>query len=166
MSFVFAVVGICLPRVALDVARELGIDSKHRSSKPPSDGCGPVVVLGAGDLGTLFLDHLKSSAHDHYPGIHVLGFIDQSTVLHGRRLRSFPVLGGLTAVDGLVRDRQLRGIVVAIHSPSDDVLAELKALAARHPLKIYQWRVGLDSMDFEASAADRIVEFEMKAANV
>lgn len=165
MSYCFAFAGICLPRAALEVIRELGSDARHRSSKEPSRGCGAVVVLGAGDLGTLFLDHLKSSAHDHYPGIQVLGFIDRSKVLHGRRLRSFPVLGGLSVVPGLVADRHLRGIVVAIQDPSIDLLTELNKLAVTYHLQIYQWQVGLDPMVFEAEESVSVLDFDRKAAN-
>ncbi len=165
MSYVFACSGICVPRAALDVVRELGIVARYRNPKKSADGCGAVVVLGAGDLGALFLDHLKSSAHDLYPGINVLGFIDQSTVLYGRRLRSFPVLGGLSVVPALVRDRQLRGIVVAIKNPSLELLTELNELAACHSLKIYQWRVGLETISAEAGESGKIVEFDLKAAN-
>lgn len=149
MSYVFATTGICLPRAALDVLRDLGIDARHRMAKTSLSGCGPVVVLGAGDLGNLFLDHLKSSAHDLYPGMQVLGFIDQSEVLHGRRLRSFPVLGGLSAVPRLVANRKLRGIVVAINNPSINLLTELKEIAELHQLKLYHWQVGLNPMECE-----------------
>ncbi len=165
ISYVLACAGICLPRAALDVVRELGIAALHQRDKKPADGCGPVVVLGAGDLGTLFLDHLKSSAHDHYPGIHVLGFLDQSKVLHGRRLRSFPVLGGLSAVPGLVKDRHLRGIVVAIKNPSIDLLAELNELAALHQLQLYHWQVGLNPMGSDAGEAETVLDFDTKALN-
>ena len=104
------------------------------------DGYGPVVVLGAGDLGTLFLDHLKSSAHDAYPGMRVLGFIDETRVLHGRRLRSFRILGGLSLVPKLVAEQGLKGIVLAINHPRKELLAELDALAEQYDLKIYRWR--------------------------
>ena len=70
MSYVFACFGVCLPRVALDLLRELGLDARHLSwRKRENEVCIPTVVLGAGDLGTLLLEHLKSSAHNMYPGI-------------------------------------------------------------------------------------------------
>lgn len=165
MSYAFACAGICLPRVSLDVVRELGIDAKQRNQKQLSDACRPVVVFGAGDLGSLFLEHLKSSAHDFYPGLHVLGFIDQSKVLHGRRLRSFPILGGLSAVPDLVRDRNLRGIVVAIQEPSDKLMIELNNLSEKYQLKIYQWRVGLDPVVREADGSAKIPNSCMEEEN-
>jgi UDP-GlcNAc:undecaprenyl-phosphate GlcNAc-1-phosphate transferase len=166
MSYIFAYVGISLPRAALDILREIGLNASHRSPKTGQDDCGPVVVLGAGDLGTLFLDHLKSSAHDVYPGMRILGFIDQTKVLHGRQLRSFPIHGGLSDVPRLVKESHLQGIVVAISHPPAELLAELDELSQRHQLKIYQWSVGLDRVVFKADDADQIVDFGLKAANL
>lgn len=144
ISYVLACYGLCLPRVALDLLRDFGLDARHRNPKQLAEGAyGPVVVLGAGDLGTLLLNHLKSVAHDEYPGMRLLGFIDESRVLHGRQLGSFRILGGLSIVPQLVREQGLKSIIVAIDSPRKEVLEELDQLAERHDLKIYRWRVGL-----------------------
>ena len=152
MSYVFGCAGVCLPRVALDLLREFGMDSRFGNQKPATLGdYGPVVVLGAGDLGTLLLHHLKSSAHDIYPGMRVLGFIDDMRVLHGRRLRSLKILGGLDAVPKLVKEHGLKGIILAIHAPPKELLDQLDALAERFNLKIHHWQVGL----LEQSAESR-----------
>ena len=145
MSYIFACIGVCVPRVALDLLREFGTDARFLDPKRMSAGAyGPVVVLGAGDMGTLLLNHLKSSAHDAYPGLRVLGFIDEMRVLHGRRLRSVRILGGLSVVPKLVKDEGLTGIILAINAPSKDLLGRLETLAAQYQLKIYRWRVGLE----------------------
>ena len=145
MSYIFACIGVCVPRVALDLLREFGTDARFLDPKRMSAGAyGPVVVLGAGDMGTLLLNHLKSSAHDAYPGLRVLGFIDEMRVLHGRRLRSVRILGGLSVVPKLVKDEGLTGIILAINAPSKDLLGRLETLAAQYQLKIYHWRVGLE----------------------
>ena len=145
ISYVFACAGVCLPRVALDLLREFGMDSRFGNQKPAVIGdYGPVVVFGAGDLGTLLLNHLKSSAHDFYPGMRILGFIDDMRVLHGRRLRSSKILGGLAVVPKLVKEHGLKGIILAIHAPPKDLLDQLDVLAERFELKIYRWQVGVN----------------------
>jgi UDP-GlcNAc:undecaprenyl-phosphate GlcNAc-1-phosphate transferase len=147
ISYVFAYSGVCLPRVALDLLRELGMDARFRNPKRAVDGdYGPMVVLGAGDLGSLLLNHLKSSTHDFYPGLRVLGFIDEERLLHGRQLRSLRVLGGLSVVPKLVADMGLKGIIVAINKPNIEMLEQLDVLATQYQLKIYRWRVGLEEM--------------------
>ena len=146
ISYVIACAGVCLPRVALDLLREFGMDSRFRNrnrKQEVSGDYGPVVILGSGDLGTLLLNHLKSSAHDFYPGMRVLGYVDDMRVLHGRRLRSLKILGGLSVVPKLVKESGLKGIILAIQNPPTDLLDQLDALAQRYELRIHHWKVGL-----------------------
>ena len=148
IAFVFACVGVSLPRVMLELLREFALEARHRSPvRELEEGdYGPVVILGAGDLGTLFLEHLKSISGDLYPKMRVLGFIDESQVLHGRRLRSFLILGGLSSVPDLVADEGLKGIVLAIQNPRQDLLDRLAELSDQYGLKIYRWQVGMVEM--------------------
>lgn len=146
ISLVIAGLGVAAPRVALDLFREFGLEARHKNPGNTVTGCGPVVVLGAGDLGALFLDHLKSSLHDEYPGMKVLGFVDETELLHGRRIRAFRILGGLSMVPQLVKDRGLKGIVLAIKNPREEMINQLTEMADRYDLKIYRWKVGLEEM--------------------
>lgn len=145
ISYVLACAGVCLPRVVLDLMRELGLEAFHHNPKRAAHGSyGPVVVLGAGDLGTLLLDHLKASDREAYPGMRILGFIDDMQVLHGRWLRSFQILGGLSAVSKLVKEEGLKGIILAINSPGKELLDQLEELADRYDLTIYRWKAVLE----------------------
>ena len=145
IAFVFACGGICLPRIALELFRELALEARHRSPlrNLVAGDYGSVVILGAGDQGTLFVEHLKSSAHDFYQKMRVLGFIDEAEVKHGRQLRAFRILGGLAIVPQLVEEEGLKGIVLAIRRPSQEMLAQLDALSDKYDLKIYRWRAEL-----------------------
>ncbi len=144
LSFLFSAVAVSLPRASLDLLREFGLAARHGSIKGERE---PVVVVGAGNLGTLFLDHLKSSIHDLYPRLRIVGYIDEAEPLHGRRVRSFPVLGGIGSLPRLVREKGLRGVIVAVRDPERDMVEQLKACAAEHGLRLYRWNVGLE--DFE-----------------
>jgi UDP-N-acetylmuramyl pentapeptide phosphotransferase/UDP-N-acetylglucosamine-1-phosphate transferase len=143
MSYVFACTGVSLPRVALDLLRDFGMDARHRHPRLVAAGdFGPVVVVGAGDLGALLIQHLKSSPHDLYPGMRILGFVDEMQMLHGRRLGSLRILGGLSIVPHLVKTEGLKGIILAIQNPKKEMLDQIEALADQCELKIYRWRVG------------------------
>lgn len=154
ISHVFATIGVSLPRVLLDLFRDFGLEARHRNPKPSkSDGHGPVVVVGAGDLGTLLLDHLKSSSHEAYPGLKVLGFLDETRIMHGRRLRSFRVLGDMSLIPKLVEEQGLRGIVLAINRPRRDLMERLETVAEAYDLRIYRWKVGIHPIESEPVAA-------------
>jgi len=144
LGFVFAVCALCLPRVSLELIRDIGLEARHREQMTHQDeDYGPVAILGAGDLGTLFLDHLKSSPHDLYPGMKILGFLDDAKELRGRKLRSFRILGGVEEIPRLVKDSCLKGIVLAIKQPGPGLIDELNRLASTHHLRIHHWQVGL-----------------------
>jgi len=158
MSFVFACIGVCLPRVALDLMRDFDLDARSRCTVDKGGMARhPVVILGAGDLGTLLLDHLKSSAHDRYPGLRVLGFVDEMRSLHGRRLRSFRVLGGISSIPVLAEKEGLKGVILAIENPRQDLLRELDELATRHDLKIHRWDVGIRGLPMTQRASAEAV---------
>ncbi len=147
-SFVLASIGICLPRVALDLMRELNLDARNRgAASRTGTPAHPVVIVGAGDLGTLFLDHLKSTSQDRYPGLQILGFLDEMTVLHGRRLRSIRILGGLSLIPLLAQKEGLEGVVLAIRNPNASLLNELDRYALKYQLKVYRWDVSLHETD-------------------
>ncbi len=155
ISFVAAGICISMPRVMLALVRELALEARHQLEKHEAadTGYGPSVVLGSGDMGELFLEHLKSGHAHEYPNLKIIGLLDESERLHGRMMRSFRILGGLSLIPELVADRGLKGVVVAITNPRDQLLEELEALAAEHDLKIYRWRASL--MDLNASGADK-----------
>ncbi len=153
LSYLFAIGGVGLPRVALDVIRDFGTEARHRWSAGADDGgYGSVVVLGAGDMGTLLLLHFKSSDQGAYPGLKMIGFIDEQKSLHGRRLRSWKVLGGLQLIPSLVAKRGLKGIILAIDEPSEDLLERLAAIADEHQLRVYRWRAELEPTLGQADA--------------
>jgi FlaA1/EpsC-like NDP-sugar epimerase len=167
ISYVMAACGVSLPRIVLDMLREFGLEARHRQTPSgKSEGHGPVVVLGAGDLGTLLLDHLKSSAHDQYAGMRILGFLDETRVLHGRRLRSFRILGGLSMIPDLVEKQGLRGIVLAINRPRRELVEHLEQLATTYGLRIYRWKVSINPLADEPVAVWDTREAGAKAKTV
>jgi UDP-N-acetylmuramyl pentapeptide phosphotransferase/UDP-N-acetylglucosamine-1-phosphate transferase len=155
-SYAMASILIGLPRVLLDLFRDLGVEARHRNpGNGAGSGHGAVVVLGAGNLGALLLDHLKSSHHDLYPGIRILGFLDENPLLHGRRLRAFRVLGGPSKIPELVREHGLKGVVLAISHPDPDLVGYLETMSEQHGLRLYRWKVGIAPMEDEPVAVWR-----------
>jgi UDP-N-acetylmuramyl pentapeptide phosphotransferase/UDP-N-acetylglucosamine-1-phosphate transferase len=141
IAHVCASFAVSAPRAVLDLIRDFSLEARNRRGAPPPPGSpfGPAVILGAGDLGTLAIDHLKSSYHDDYPGLRVLGFLDDNRMLHGRRLRSFPIFGSIEMIPKLVEKDGLRTLILAVHDPKPAFLEKIHALAATHQLTICHW---------------------------
>ncbi len=67
-----------------------------------------MIILGAGGHGRVILDILRQ-AKEHNP----VGFLDNSSGLHGRRVDGLPVLGGVEQLPEL-RDHGITGAIVAV----------------------------------------------------
>jgi len=145
IATVLATVGVLLPRVIPELMREMGVDASHRKFGPKELGKDNrhVVVYGAGDMGNLFLDYLKTTTSETLDRVRVVGFIDDTEGLKGRILRGFPILGTPDALDNLVAERDLYGVVVAINNPDPERIADLEAHARRLGLVIYRWTAGM-----------------------
>lgn len=147
LACVFAIAGITIPRVMLDLMRDAGLEARHqRSHDKDQEASLPVVVYGAGGSGSLLLEHFKTSFERTHQNLRIVGFIDDMRVIHGRNIRSFRVLGGLSSVPRLVKEEGIKGIVVAMSEPRQESLAELERIAARYDLRIYRWKAGLEEV--------------------
>ena len=163
MSYLFASIGVSMPRVLLDLAREYGSRARYQGqSTSDLPGIGPAVVVGAGDMGTLLLDHLKSCRHDQHRGLKILGFVDQQAkIMKGRYLRSLPVIGDLSVFPDLVEERGWKALILAIEHPSDEFAAELRDLAEKHSLHVYRWSASLHDVALDQIVGtDRLAEVE------
>lgn len=134
---------LCLPRLALDTVREIALVHRVSHKNTPGVDSESVVVIGAGDMGTLFLEHLKASSRESYEGLVILGFVDENEALHGRLLRSFKVLGGRSVLRKMAENGEVKGVVVAVNNPQNDLIEFLDELAANFGLKVYWWNVSL-----------------------
>lgn len=147
LAFVFAIAGVTIPRVMLDLMRDAGLEARHhRAHQTDGESSLPVVIYGAGGSGSLLLEHLKTSVETSHQNLRIVGFIDDMRVIHGRRIRSFQILGDLSSVPRLVREEGIKGIVVAMSAPRHESLAELERMAAHYGLKIYRWKAGLEEI--------------------
>jgi sugar O-acyltransferase (sialic acid O-acetyltransferase NeuD family) len=68
-----------------------------------------VLILGAGGHGRVVLDILLHDGRSE-----VVGFLDNNTDIHGRRVDGIPVLGSLDDLPALVEQHTIDGAIVAI----------------------------------------------------
>ena len=84
-----------------------------------------VLIVGAGDAGNIILRDLRQRDHRY-----VIGFIDDDTTKHKRILNGIPVLGGREDIRRIVKEKDIREIIIAIPSLETDKLSELAEICS------------------------------------
>jgi hypothetical protein len=153
---VLAVVGILFPRCLPELLRELAVDSGHRQRQELAGGRRRLLVYGAGDLGSLYLDHLAGIPPAHFERVQVIGFIDDKRLLKGRLLRGFEIFGTLEDLPGLSRELRLDGVVLAIRELDEVKRARLQAILTEAGLESLEWDLILRGDEVRPGPADGI----------
>ncbi|MGZ8832733.1 MAG: hypothetical protein ACXW19_06010 [Thermoanaerobaculia bacterium] len=107
----------------------------------------PVVIYGAGESGTLALREIQTNFG--LPMIPI-GFIDDDPTKAGRWVNGYPVLGSVTALQNIVMDRGIRGVVVASQKIEISKLHQARSLCKDEGLWIRRFRVSFEE-DFAES---------------
>lgn len=124
--------------------QESVIDTMHRKRRLKTKrSAHTTLIYGAGDLGELFICHLRLSPPDIWKNEHFIGFIDDSEALAGRRLRGFPIHGSLAQLPDIIQKTGANGILVTSSILSDERHAELLRLADELKLNLRVWNPGL-----------------------
>lgn len=78
-----------------------------------------VLIFGSGSLGEVVMRELRNQ-----PGFQVVGFLDMNAARHGQRVRGCKVLGDLSALTGLHRDKPIDLLVIAERMLSQQALRQ------------------------------------------
>ena len=73
-----------------------------------------VLVVGAGRLGQLMLQDLRTASVGLFP----VGFVDDDRAKHERSLSGVPVLGGVDALPALIEEHRANLVIIAIRDPN------------------------------------------------
>ena len=108
------------------------------------------ILYGAGDVGELFLCHLRLSPPSKWKSYSILGFVDDNSHLKGRRVRGFPVFGGKGRLEHLVRNRNVECVILTSGKLGEARRREVLELADRHGLMLMEWGPELDLVELKA----------------
>ena len=139
MTAAFAGAVVLLPRALPEIFRELAIDSIHRQTQRNPAAVQRVLVYGAGDLGSLYLDYLANIPPDHFECLQVMGLVDDKPALRGRLIRGFEILGTLEDLPRLGRELGLDGVILAIAALDEARREKLCATLSEMGLSFYEW---------------------------
>jgi UDP-GlcNAc:undecaprenyl-phosphate/decaprenyl-phosphate GlcNAc-1-phosphate transferase len=125
------------------ILRESIIDSQHRRMGSSVGVRDRVVLYGAGDLGELFISHLRTTCPAQLSEMRIVGFIDDHPNLKGRVLNGFQVHGAIDALPQLKERFNLKGIVITSTRLDSEKADQLNQLCEELDIQIYRWRPNL-----------------------
>ena len=137
--FSFAILLITLPRLLFPMTRNMVVDSLHRQSGKSSGTRPRVVLYGAGDIGELFIQHVKITANEHFDQFRILGFLDDHPELTGKYLDGFRILGDLSALPELIDEWHLHGLILTVSNIPPERMAQIEEACERMQLQLFQW---------------------------
>ena len=95
----------------------------YRFDRSNEEGYPRTLVYGAGDIGAQLARFYFKRKLPYY----VLGFIDDDPVKRGNLIQGLPVLGTLEDIDGILREKRIQALIIAI----TDLKAENLQIALR-----------------------------------
>ena len=150
-----ALVLFALPRSLTPLIREAVIDSHHRRLGRSTGQRKRLVLYGAGDLGELFLSHLKTTRPAQLDEMRILGYIDDHPNMKGRFLDGFRIYGSVDALPYLKQRLNLHGVVITTTRLEPEQAHRLNRLADEYGLTLYRWRPHLQ---FAKIGGDQILD--------
>lgn len=120
IAFTFVFLGAVTTRTLSRLSRYM----RARGGSP--DGK-PVLVVGAGDAGSLLMRDIEVQPG---LGLNVVGVLDDDRAKHGRMLRNTRVLGGIDDIERLVADHSIQEILVAVPSATHSEQARILDVCA------------------------------------
>ncbi|GIV76573.1 MAG: polysaccharide biosynthesis protein CapD [Litorilinea sp.] len=79
----------------------------------------PVLIMGAGEAGTLIARELRSNPH---LGLRAVGFVDDDLAKQGLLIHGLPVLGGQEDIPRLVREHGIAQVIIAMPTAPGKVI--------------------------------------------
>ena len=93
----------------------------------------PVLIYGAGLGGQMLLREIEGNRE---LGLTVAGFMDDNRRLHGRRIRGYPVLGGLEDLERIMEKHTAREIVISFKEKREEKRREILSLCEAQGMDI------------------------------
>ena len=107
------------------------------------------LVVGAGSGGESVVREVLANAK---LGLRVVGFADDDSLMHGRRIHGYPVLGGTKDIEQLHEETGFEEIVVSSRKMSADAVARLRSFADARRIPVRFFSVQLAARDVETTS--------------
>ena len=85
------------------------------------------LIYGAGIGGQLTLREIENN---HALGLQLVGFMDDDPRLHGRKIQGYPVFGGESSLEEIIRRHGIRNIIVSFKANGEEKAKDIEELCA------------------------------------
>ncbi len=99
---------------------------RRKRQKSVKDTCRRVLIVGAGDAGTMLVREIHSHPES---GLQPVGFLDDDPVKQKQRFRGLPVLGPLDSLKSVVRQHDVDEVIFAVPSAPGSTVRKMVELA-------------------------------------
>jgi UDP-GlcNAc:undecaprenyl-phosphate GlcNAc-1-phosphate transferase len=145
-AFTLGTIAVLGPRCTVFLLQEGVIDTMHRKRRRTTKSSGKTALIyGAGDLGELFLCHLRLSRPETWKDYHFVGFIDDNENLKGRRMMGFPILGSLAGLADVVKRTRANCVFITSSVLPDQQMEQLVRMAEELELDVERWLPGMSA---------------------
>lgn len=151
---------LLLPRSLTPLVREAMVDSLHRRRIGSNGKKKRIVLYGAGDLGELFLSHLKTAPPEEMEEMCIVGFIDDCPGLRQKILDGFPIQGSVSQLGEIAERHDLHGVLLTMTRLDPERAEELNRICDERGLARYRWRPQLQIVEItsqELAEEDKVV---------
>jgi len=145
-ALAFSIVAVLLPRSLSALVQESALDVMHRRRwKRGAGGGRPTLIYGAGDLGELFVSHVRLSESGKWSDFIFVGYLDDDPNLKDRWMQGFRIFGGLNEIEQIVNLQHVKCVIVTMGGLAPDRRTELFRQAERLGIEVREWVSDLDT---------------------
>lgn len=105
----------------------------HRLHHDTSRSVAHILIVGAGQVGREIVEEF---VQQRWPGVEIVGFLDDDPQKQHRLIRGIPVLGNLSEISAIIRERQVDEVLIALPANAHERIANLITQLQSLPLRI------------------------------
>ena len=83
------------------------------------------LIYGAGIGGQFALKEIQSNPD---LGLQLVGFVDDNPRLRGRKIKGYPVFGGLTDLEDILRGHDIKKVIISFREKGEEKANEIRTL--------------------------------------
>ena len=127
-----------LPRIVFEymaLTRRQAVEDRNKNRQ--------VLLYGAGFNCTLFLRALSFNPVVERDGYNIVGVVDDDTNLHKRFVYGYKVLGGISDVGKIVKDKKIDEIIVTTNKLRTESRRKIRSITAELNVPLFEWETGV-----------------------